>query len=201
MLFCSMKTNWGYYHKKKRFVFLYRWHFFLAASSPRQSHSIWVMTCRYIFTAVLRIRIHLFLGLLDPDPPVFGSPGSWFGPISQRHGSADLGPDPHQNVTDLQHWFVVKIIWRQNTVIWSKNIWLYIFCLGMKALAMNLGHTPSQRLVQNCLCRMSAPRFRKSWQSHAGQCWVDFTSYQNQYSELIRKQDLFFVRPFFGSLI
>jgi hypothetical protein len=32
----------------------------------------------------------------DPDP----APD----PLIQRHGSAD--PDPHQNVMDLEHWFV-----------------------------------------------------------------------------------------------
>jgi hypothetical protein len=26
------------------------------------------------------------------------------GSISQMHGSADPDPDPHQNVTDPQHW-------------------------------------------------------------------------------------------------
>ncbi len=35
--------------------------------------------------AVLRIRIHMFLGLPDPDPHVFGPPGS--GSTSQRYGS------------------------------------------------------------------------------------------------------------------
>ncbi len=29
--------------------------------------------------------------------------GSESGSISQRHGSADLDPDPHQNVMDPQH--------------------------------------------------------------------------------------------------
>jgi len=33
----------------------------------------------------------------------FGPPGSGFGSVSQRHGSAD--PDPYQNVTDPQHWW------------------------------------------------------------------------------------------------
>jgi hypothetical protein len=40
----------------------------------------------------------------DPDPPdprVFGALGSRS--ISQRHGSADPDPDPHQNVMDPQH--------------------------------------------------------------------------------------------------
>ncbi len=38
----------------------------------------------------------------DPqDPHVFGPSGF----ISQRYGSADS--DPHQNVTDPQHWFVI----------------------------------------------------------------------------------------------
>ncbi len=32
----------------------------------------------------------------EPDPHVFGPPGS--GSMSQRYGSAD--PDPHQNFTD-----------------------------------------------------------------------------------------------------
>jgi hypothetical protein len=40
----------------------------------------------------------------DPDPHVFGPPGSGSGSISQRHGSADPDPDPHQNVMDPQHW-------------------------------------------------------------------------------------------------
>ena len=26
------------------------------------------------------------------------------GSVSQRHGSADLDPDPHQNVMDPEHW-------------------------------------------------------------------------------------------------
>jgi hypothetical protein len=26
------------------------------------------------------------------------------GSLSQRYGSGDLDPDPHQNVTDPQHW-------------------------------------------------------------------------------------------------
>jgi hypothetical protein len=29
--------------------------------------------------------------------------GSASGSVSQRHGSADPDPDPHQNVMDLQH--------------------------------------------------------------------------------------------------
>jgi hypothetical protein len=28
------------------------------------------------------------------------------GSISQRHGSLDPDPDPHQNVMDPQHWFL-----------------------------------------------------------------------------------------------
>jgi hypothetical protein len=31
--------------------------------------------------------------------------GSEFGSISQKHGSADPDPDPHQNGMDPQHWF------------------------------------------------------------------------------------------------
>jgi hypothetical protein len=30
------------------------------------------------------------------------------GSIGQRHGYAETDPDPHQNVMDLQHWFLVK---------------------------------------------------------------------------------------------
>ncbi len=30
--------------------------------------------------------------------------GARSGPIGQRHGCADLDPDPLQNVTDPQHW-------------------------------------------------------------------------------------------------
>jgi hypothetical protein len=33
--------------------------------------------------------------------------GAGSGSISQRYGSGDLDPDPHQNVTDLQHWYRV----------------------------------------------------------------------------------------------
>jgi hypothetical protein len=33
--------------------------------------------------------------------------GSGSRSISQRYGSADLDPDPHQNVTDLQHCKIV----------------------------------------------------------------------------------------------
>jgi hypothetical protein len=43
--------------------------------------------------------------------------GSESGSISQRHGSPDLDPDPHQNVMDLHHWFFPKI---QNIVFWQK---------------------------------------------------------------------------------
>ncbi len=32
--------------------------------------------------------------------------GSESGSISQRHGSADADPDPHQNVMDPQHWLL-----------------------------------------------------------------------------------------------
>jgi hypothetical protein len=32
--------------------------------------------------------------------------GSEFGSISQKHGSADPDPDPHQNVMDPQHWLL-----------------------------------------------------------------------------------------------
>ncbi len=31
------------------------------------------------------------------------------GSISQRHGSADLDPDPQQNVMDSEHWFVLYV--------------------------------------------------------------------------------------------
>jgi hypothetical protein len=30
------------------------------------------------------------------------------GSISQRHGSANPDPDPHQNVMDPEHWFQVE---------------------------------------------------------------------------------------------
>ncbi len=33
--------------------------------------------------------------------------GSESGSISQGHGSANSDQDPHQNVMDLQHWFVI----------------------------------------------------------------------------------------------
>jgi hypothetical protein len=50
------------------------------------------------------IYIILLSSVADPDPHVFGPPGS--GSISQRHGSAD--PDPPQNVRDPQHCFKEK---------------------------------------------------------------------------------------------
>ncbi len=46
--------------------------------------------------------------------------GSGSGSISQRYGSGD--PDPHQNVTDPQHCFIVYVIvidqvnWRRNII-------------------------------------------------------------------------------------
>ncbi len=44
--------------------------------------------------------------LIVNDEKIAGSgsaSGSEFGSISQRHGSADPDPDPHQNVMDPQH--------------------------------------------------------------------------------------------------
>ncbi len=41
----------------------------------------------------------------DPDPCVFGPPGSAYGSVSQRYGSEDPHPDPYQNVMDPQLWF------------------------------------------------------------------------------------------------
>jgi hypothetical protein len=35
-----------------------------------------------------------------------------YGSISQRHGSADPDPDPHQNVMDLEHWYKYIFIYR-----------------------------------------------------------------------------------------
>ncbi len=32
------------------------------------------------------------------------------GSISQRHGSADPDPDPHQNVMDPQHWSCIILV-------------------------------------------------------------------------------------------
>jgi hypothetical protein len=39
------------------------------------------------------------------------------GSISQRHGSADTDPDPdpHENVMDLQHWFVQRSVRRTSS--------------------------------------------------------------------------------------
>jgi hypothetical protein len=50
----------------------------------------------------------MFLDLPEPDPHVFGTPGS--GSISQRYGSGSGSgdPDPHQNVTDPQHWSLAQ---------------------------------------------------------------------------------------------
>jgi hypothetical protein len=42
-----------------------------------------------------------FYQCADPDPYVFGPPGSASGTVRQRYGSED--PDPYQNVTDPQH--------------------------------------------------------------------------------------------------
>jgi hypothetical protein len=36
------------------------------------------------------------------------------GSISQRHGSADPDPNPHQNVMDPEHWLWVWICWIHN---------------------------------------------------------------------------------------
>jgi len=47
--------------------------------------------------------------LSDPYVCLFlplGPPGSGFGSIGQKHGSADLDPDPHQNVMDPQHYIL-----------------------------------------------------------------------------------------------
>ncbi len=66
---------------------------------------------------------------LDPDPRVFGPPGSrsgsssrrygsgsasatGSGSISERHGSADPDPDPRKNVMDPQHWWIRDILIR-----------------------------------------------------------------------------------------
>jgi hypothetical protein len=58
-------------------------------------------------------RIHMFFGLLDPDPVQS---------ISQRHGSADPDPDPHQNVmirntASNQTWYTAKHIAYLTTVL------------------------------------------------------------------------------------
>jgi hypothetical protein len=42
---------------------------------------------------------YVFVGILKVNDKRAGS-----GSISQRHGSADPDPDPHQNVMDPQHW-------------------------------------------------------------------------------------------------
>jgi hypothetical protein len=49
-------------------------------------------------------KIHFFASLKSPKKGVgYGvGPGNKSGSISQRYGSAN--PDPHQNVTDPQHW-------------------------------------------------------------------------------------------------
>jgi hypothetical protein len=56
-----------------------------------------------------------------PDPYVFGPPGSTSGSVSQRYGSEDPYPDPHQNVTDPQHWIRMDplycVFWVQNSCV------------------------------------------------------------------------------------
>ncbi len=52
------------------------------------------------------------------------------GAISQRQGSADLDPDPHQNVMDPQHWFVRYSTFSQShslLFLREKNIEMAIF--------------------------------------------------------------------------
>ncbi len=41
----------------------------------------------------------VFFGILKVNDEIAGS-----GSISQRQGSADSDPDPHQNVMDPEHW-------------------------------------------------------------------------------------------------
>ncbi len=56
-------------------------------------------------------------------------PGSGSGSISQRHGSADPGPDPHQNVMDLEHWsdHSSNSSEASHTVPWVSFIWIRIW--------------------------------------------------------------------------
>jgi hypothetical protein len=44
----------------------------------------------------------VFVGVLKVSDEIAGS-GSESGTISQRHGSADPDPSPHQNVMDPEH--------------------------------------------------------------------------------------------------
>ncbi len=48
--------------------------------------------------------------------------GSGSGPISQRHGSADPEPDPHQNVMDPEHWKKLIIFYYNETLVLSFRI-------------------------------------------------------------------------------
>ncbi len=43
------------------------------------------------------------------------------GSISQRHGSADPDPDPHQNVMDPQHWIKGKVA-DSDVIFLDKNL-------------------------------------------------------------------------------
>ncbi len=69
----------------------------------------------YPYKPVLRIR--MFLGLLDPDPDVFGPPGSGSGYISTKYGSGS-GSFNNQE----------KLVWKTliPTVLWL-FLWHFIF--------------------------------------------------------------------------
>jgi hypothetical protein len=57
-----------------------------------------------------KIRKKYFFLTLKSMKKVVGSgvgAGSGSGSISQRYRSGDPNPDPHQNVTDPQHWLLI----------------------------------------------------------------------------------------------
>jgi hypothetical protein len=74
--------------------------------------------------------------------------GSGFRSISQRYGSGDRDPDPHQNVMDPQHWKKVKVSIKflMENLGWEMRIlirFLYIF--SKKYLIKN--RLPHERVI------------------------------------------------------
>ncbi len=75
--------------------------------------------------------------------------GSESGSISQRHGSADLDPDPHQNVTDPEHWFLC-IIYSMD----ARGGTRYLGNLPGRGVSPGAGPLPPQVVVQTQASRL-----------------------------------------------
>jgi hypothetical protein len=80
------------------------------------------------FFCILKITDPELVPELDPDPemdPELGSGyGAGSGSISQRYGSGDPDPDPHQNGTDPQHCFAWIRHWIEYPtveMVWSRT--------------------------------------------------------------------------------